>query len=261
MSERTSHKPGTFSWVELMTTDADGAKRFYGDIFGWEYDDVPVGPDMTYTMCRLRGKNVAALMRQRDDEREQGIPPHWNNYVTVESADASAAKAAELGGQVLGDPFDVMTAGRMAIVQDPAGAFIMVWEPGESIGAELVNEPGCMNWNDLNTRDPDAASEFYGALFGWRAEKLPIPGFDYWIWWNGDRTNGGMGRLGEEMESVPSFWVPYFGSASLEETKAKIESGGGAVMIGPTEVPAGRFLGATDPAGATFFAFEGDFDD
>jgi uncharacterized protein len=261
MSERTSHKPGTFSWVELMTTDADGAKRFYGDVFGWEYEDVPVGPDMTYTMCQLRGKNVSALMKQRDDEREQGIPPHWNNYVTVDDLEARTAKAGELGGQVLAEPFDVMSAGRMSVLQDPAGAFFMLWEPGGSIGAELVNEPGCLTWNDLNTTDPEGAEEFYGALFGWRTDKLEVPGIDYRIWWNGDRTNGGMARLGEEMAGIPPHWVPYFASDDLGGTRSKIEAAGGSLMIGPTDVPQGSFIGATDPQGAAFFVFAGEFDE
>ena len=251
MGERTTYKPGTFSWADLGTTDVEGAKRFYTDVFGWEPEDMPAGEGMTYTMCRVRGKNVSAMSAQPEQEREMGIPPHWNNYVTVASVNETAGKARELGGNVLAEPFDVLTVGRMAVIQDPTGAVLCLWEPRESIGAELVNEPGAMTWNDLNTPDPDGAQEFYGGLFGWRAERMNGGGIDYWVWFNGDRSNGGMARLGEDMAGIPPHWVPYFASADLGGTRSKIEAGGGSVMIGPQEVP----------QGASFFTFAGEFDD
>src|SRR4051812_30183032 len=107
MAERTSYPPGTFSWAELATSDAPAAKSFYATILGWEYDDVPIGDGMVYSMARLGGRSAAALFQSEQ-------PPHWNNYVTVESVDASAARAAELGGTVTAEPFDVMDAGRSA---------------------------------------------------------------------------------------------------------------------------------------------------
>ena len=261
MGERTSYKPGTFSWADLGTTDVEGAKRFYSDVFGWEPEDMPAGEGQIYTMCRLRGKYVSAIASQQEQEREMGIPPHWNSYVTVEKADDAAARARELGGNVLAEPFDVLTVGRMAVIQDPTGAVLCLWEPREHIGAELVNEPGAMTWNDLNTTDPDAAQEFYGGLFGWRTEKLDVPGLDYRIWFNGDRSNGGMAKLGEDMAGIPPHWVPYFASDDLGAARSKIEAGGGSVMVGPQEVPQGSFIGCTDPQSAAFFVFAGEFDD
>src|SRR5918998_4241018 len=119
MGTRTSYEPGTFSWVDLATTDPAGAKRFYGELFGWEADDMPAGDGATYTMLRLGEHYVAGLAEQPEDERGQGIPPHWNNYVTVADVDASAERVGSLGGTVLAPPFDVLTAGRMCVVQDP----------------------------------------------------------------------------------------------------------------------------------------------
>ncbi len=152
----------------------------------------------------------------------------------------------------------------MAVLQDPQGAVFMLWEPRTSIGAELVNVPGAMTWNDLTTPDPDAAAEFYGALFGWRSEKMEESGpVDYRIWWNGDRTNGGMLRLSDEMASagVPPNWMPYFASANVDETRQRAEAAGGATMNGPNEVPSGRFVVLQDPQGAVFACVDGEFDD
>src|SRR6185503_10813070 len=187
MGERTSHAPGTFSWVDLSTTDPRAAKSFYGDLFGWEFDDLPVGDGQTYSMCRVGGRAVCALSEQR----EEGIPPHWNNYVTVDDLDARTAKAGELGGSVFAEPFDVLEAGRMSVVADPTGAIFCMWEPRNSIGAELVNVPGALTWNELATMDIGRAKEFYGALFDWRLEDMEGSEIPYTIILNGDRSNGG----------------------------------------------------------------------
>ena len=260
MGERTEHRPGTHSWVDLATTDTEAAKRYYGELFGWSYDDMPVDGGGTYTMARLGDASVGALAELREEERSIGVPPHWNNYVTVENVDATAAHVPELSGNVLAEPFDVMTAGRMAVIQDPTGATLCLWTPRDNIGATRVNEPGCLTWNDLMSTDPAAAREFYGGLFGWRYELMGGSGDDaYWICFNGDRPNGGLMKT--QMEGVPSFWHPYFAVKSAGAAKEQIESGGGRVFMGPQDVPQGRFVVASDPQGAMFAVFEGDFDD
>src|SRR5688500_9266387 len=149
MEKRTEHAPGTFSWVDLTTDDAPAAKEFYGELFGWEFEDNEVPGGGTYTMCKVDTDYVAAIPGSTDQ-----APPHWNSYVTVASADETAAKAKELGGSLFMEPFDVMEAGRMALIQDPTGAAFCVWEPRDAIGAQLVNEPGALTWNELHTPDP-----------------------------------------------------------------------------------------------------------
>lgn len=259
MGQRTQHEPGTLSWADLSTTDPGDAKRFYGELFGWEFDDLPVGDGVVYTMCRIGASSVAALNELQQEEREMGVPPHWNNYVTVEDVDASSARAAQLGGAVVVSPFEVMGAGRMAVIQDPTGAILCLWSAGDSIGAERVNEPGCLTWNDLVSTDAEAARDFYGGLFGWRYDKMPADDVDYWVCWNGDRTNGGL--IKAPTEGMPSFWYPYFAVEEAGAAKERIESLGGSIHNGPIDVPNGRFAVAADPQGATFAVFSGDFDD
>jgi uncharacterized protein len=260
MGERTSYAPGTFSWAELSTNDAEGAKAFYTALFGWDVEDTPAGPDMNYTMARVGGKEAAAMYQQ--GEREQGMPPNWHSYVTVVSADDAAARAKDLGATLLSEAFDVMDVGRMAIIQDPTGAIFFVWEPRKSIGARVVNVPGALTWNDLGTTDPDVAERFYSELFGWSFQKMS-PDIDYWVIRNGDRSNGGMRRQDEEevASGAPPNWMPYFAVENCDDAVAKIGELGGRIIIPPREVPAGRFAVAQDPQGAVFALVEGDVDD
>lgn len=261
MGERTEHAPGTFSWAELQTTDLEGAKRFYGELFGWEPEDVPVGDGQTYTMLRLGGKEVAAMYEQGEDQRQQGIPPNWLSYVTVDDLDARAARVDELGGSAIMPPFDVMEVGRMAVLQDPGAAVFAMWEPKTSIGATVVNDPGAMTWNELRTRDVDGATAFYGGLFGWKIE--PTEGADgsYFTIRNGERLNGGVIPISEDWAPVPPHWAVYFTVPDADEAIARIEELGGRVQMAPIEVPAGRFAGVADPQGASFSLFEGETED
>ncbi|MBE2317849.1 VOC family protein [Solirubrobacter sp. CPCC 204708] len=250
MGDRTSYAPGTVSWAELVTSDAEAAKGFYTDLFGWTYDDRPVGEDMVYSMAQLEGKSVAALYRA--DEH-----PHWNCYVTVESVEDTCARVADLGGSVIGDPFDVMTAGRSAVISDPSGAVFFLWEPGDNIGAYYVNAPGAMAWNDLVTPDPDAAAAFYGALFGWTFQEIP-GAQGYRSIQNGEAKNGGV----FPMEGARPGWIPYFGHEDVDGVVARVDELGVRIVAGPIEVPGGKFAILTDPQGAAFGVLQSDdYDD
>jgi predicted enzyme related to lactoylglutathione lyase len=250
MGTRESHEPGTFSWVELATTDAAAAKEFYGGLFGWDYDDRPAN-GMTYTMARKEGSEVAAIF-QRDD-----VPPVWGSYVTVTSADEAAARAAELGATTMTPPFDVMTAGRMAALQDPTGAMFFVWEPRDNIGARFVNAPGALTLQQLNTTDPEKAIEFYSGLFGWRIEQVGSDPTPYWGIYNGNVLNGGL----MQQPGTPSHWLVYFGSESAGDDAERVKELGGNVIVELLDVPGGQIAVATDPQGAVFGLFSGRFDD
>src|SRR5919106_4695387 len=195
MGERTSYPAGTFSWADLATTDSEGAKAFYGGVFGWELEEMPVPEGPPYVMARIDGKSVAALYERGADVPG---PPAWLSYVTVDDADATAARAGELGATTISEPFDVVDAGRMAVLQDPTGAMFAVWQARTSIGAELVNDPGAMKMNQHNTGGPAAAQAFYEGLFGWGFETVAEGDQPFWSIYNGGRlhTRGGGARPG-----------------------------------------------------------------
>jgi predicted enzyme related to lactoylglutathione lyase len=249
MGERTSYAPGTFSWAELATSGADGAKAFYTELFGWTYDDneVPGGP--VYSTALRDGKPVAALFASEQ-------PPHWNCYVTVASADESAARAAEAGGTVVSPAFDVMDVGRMAVIADPAGAALCLWEPRAHIGAALVNAPGALTWNDLVTPDAEAAAEFYGALFGWTTSEIPNAG-GYRVIKNGERSNGGI----MPSSDGPPSWMPYFGHEDVDRVVAEVGGLGGRVHNGPVRMPQGSIAVIGDPQGAVFAVWTGTYEE
>jgi predicted enzyme related to lactoylglutathione lyase len=255
MGERTSHAPGTISWSDLGTSDPDAAKAFYTSLFDWDYEDMPIPQGGSYTMLRKDGKDAAALSAAME-----GMPTAWNTYVTVESADDAAAKAAELGATVMAEPFDVLDAGRMAVIQDPTGAVFSVWEPRRNIGARIVNGPGALTLSQLNTGAPERAIEFYSGLFGWRGESVGGGNTPYWGLYNGDRLAGGLMQLSPEM-GAPPHWLNYFGMESVDDAAGRVGELGGQVTVPPMEVPGGRILVAQDPQGAVFGLFSGRFDD
>jgi uncharacterized protein len=258
MGERTEHAPGTFSWADLGTTDAEGAKAFYTGLFGWEAVDNEIPEDAgggVYTMLRQDGLEVAALYQQR----QEGVPASWLSYVTVASADEAADRGREVGGTWISQPFDVMNVGRMAVLQDPQGAVFAVWEPRGSIGARLVNDPGAMSLNQLNAASPELARKFYAELFGWRFESVSEDP-PYWGIYNGDRMNGGMLPMPSD-PPTPSHWLVYFSVEDLDAAAARIKELGGLVVVAPMEVPGGRILVARDPQDAYFALFAGRTDD
>jgi predicted enzyme related to lactoylglutathione lyase len=259
MGERTKYAAGTFSWADVTTTDQDAAKRFYSGLFGWEADDRPVGDGVYYSMMELEGRDVAAISPQPEQQREAGVPPMWNNYVTVDSADEAADRASQLGATVHAPPFDVMDVGRMAVIQDPQGAFFMVWEPRTNIGAQFVNAPGALSWNELGSPDPAESADFYGSLFGWRAEELEGSPTPYLILWNGERTNGGIRELGDT--PAPPHWMPYFGIDDIEAGLARAGELGGTVLTGPIDIGIAKTGVIRDPQGAVFAIYDGRFDD
>ena len=251
MAERTKHEPGTFSWVELATRDSAAAKRFYTSLFGWGVDEMPVGDGTTYTMLTKNGKRVGALYQM--SAQQQGVPPHWNSYVTVASADDSAARAKKLGGNVMLEPFDVLDAGRMTVVADPTGAVFSLWQPKRHIGADLVNEPGAFCWNELYTTDPNKAADFYMGLFGWTKDARHMDYGEYVIFNRGGRQMCGMMQIPKEWGPVPPHWLVYFAVDDCDASVAKATSLGAKAMMPPMDIEnVGRFAMLTDPEGAGF---------
>ena len=252
MTTMTGYNPGTFCWVDLATMDAAGAKQFYQTLFGWEAVDIPIGEDAFYTLLKQDGKKVCALYKMSSEMMEQGVPPHWQSYVSVDNADASTARAQELGGAVVMEPFDVMGDGRMAVIMDPAGASFSVWQPKESFGAELVNEPNSCCWNELITSDVTACSAFYSGLFGWACDKMETQFGDYSMFRNGDRQSAGMMAIQEAWGAAPPNWGVYFAVSDCDATLEQAESSGGDIVSDPMDLKVGRCAGLVDSHGALF---------
>jgi len=259
MAERTKYTAGTFSWTDLTTTDQDGAKQFYMGLFGWDAVDNPVGEGMVYSMMQIGGKDVAAISPQMQAQRDAGVPPAWNSYVTVDSADESADKAKKLGANVMAPPFDVMDVGRMAVIQDPQGAFFMLWEPKLHIGASIVNAPGALSWNELASVDLNASADFYRELFDWDISPMEGMALPYMlIKTAAGNTNGGI-RPAQENE--PSYWLVYFGSDDIDASAATVADSGGNALVPPMDIGIGKIGVFQDPQGAVFALWAGQFDD
>ncbi len=251
MSEKTSYAPGTPSWVDLGTPDQDAAAEFYGGLFGWAVEEGE-NPEATggYRSALLRGQPVGGVMKLM----QEGQPPAWSTYISVEDADATMAAVAENGGTTVVEPMDVLDIGRMAFFADPTGAVCGIWQPRSFQGAGLVNEPGALCWNELNTRDPDAARAFYGAIFGWEPNEHDMGDMGTYVEWKqGEDSMGGMldmrGRVPDE---VPAHWLVYFAVDDTDASVEKVKELGGGVAFGPVDIMAGRFAVVHDPHGAMF---------
>jgi uncharacterized protein len=258
MANIAKHAPGEFCWVELATTDQPAAADFYGQIFGWSANNMPTGPDEVYTIFQLEGRDVAAGCSLRTDQLSRGVPPHWNLYVAVQSADATATRAQELGGSVLAPPFDVFDAGRMAVLQDPTGAVFSLWQPNKNLGTGITGSHGTLCWADLSTTDQARAGQFYSGLFGWQIMKEDEdPAHNYWHIKNGEEFIGGIPPASHHQPGVPAHWLAYFTVSDCDSTAAQAKNLGAKLCMPPTDFEdVGRISVIADPQGATFAIFK-----
>jgi hypothetical protein len=238
----------------LQTTDQKAAKSFYGELFGWVFDDQDMGQGTTYSLALKDGELVAAISPQQAEVVAQGLPPFWNTYITVEDVDAATAAVEAAGGQVYAQPFDVTQAGRMSVVADPSGAMVNFWQAGQHIGATLVNEPGALIWNELLTDNGEAAYAFYDEVLGLTAEKSDMGGSPYILFKLGDEMVAG--SMAPPMEGIPNHWHVYFAVESIEPALDKARQLGGKVLNGPMATPIGPMATISDPQGAVFSLFE-----
>lgn len=253
MAEHSRHSPGTPSWIDIGT-DVEGAKTFYGGLFGWEAAAAgPAEETGGYGFFTIEGKMVAGV----GPAQEPG-PPHWTAYVAVGDADDTARAVETAGGKVIVAPMEVMDAGRMAIFADPLGAVFAVWQAAGHTGVELSGEPGTLNWVELNTRDVDASRQFYESVFGWNAEthegEMPYTEFH-----NDGPSVAGMAAIPDGAPAeLPSHWLVYFGVEDVDGTADQARELGGDVLLGPVDVPGMlRFAVLRDPQGASFGVLRG----
>jgi predicted enzyme related to lactoylglutathione lyase len=252
--ERT--KPGEFNWLDLSAKDFAAQSEFYEALFGWAHSDMPFGEGQMYRMFYKDGKVVAAVSQLAPELVAAGVPTAWNTYVATDDVDETVAKAVELDATVALPPTDVPGSGRMAAIQDPTGGVLFFWKPGTSSSTNTMSyfEPGTLSWNDLNARDLEMAAAFYSALLGWEFRKRDGEAMPYWEIRVDGQGQGGMMPMPEMVPpEVPSFWMPYFGSADVASDVAKARALGAAVLVEPTPVEdTVSFAVLTDPLGATF---------
>lgn len=248
------HPQGTFCFAELATSDAPGAREFYTGLLDWQAHDDPLPSGGTYTMFTHQDGFVAATYELTAEMKEMGVPTHWQLYVSVDDARATAARAAELGGTIIKDAFDVHEIGSMAVLQDPAGATFAVWQPKASRGTDhLDGKPHTVCWNELASRDAKAAGNFYCALFGWRQASMDSGAGSYTVFMAGERRIAGMLQMTDEWGELPSHWMMYLAVDDCDASAARAAELGGIVCVPPTDIPPfGRFAVLADPQGATF---------
>jgi uncharacterized protein len=265
MSERDGFQAGVPCWVAAVLPDPEAGVAFYTELFGWEAADImpPEGAG-SYFVCTLRGRDVAAVGSGRGGEAPS--VPAWGTYVWVDSADDTAARAAEAGGSVVAAPFDLLDAGRLAVLADPAGAVVCAFEPGRLRGAQVVNEPGAWAMSALNTVDPEGARAFYGSLFGWEGDTMDLGELTATMWRLPGFEGGEPGQpvpadvVGVMLDQPgdqgpdrpPPHWSVDFWVADADAAASKAADLGAKVLVPPFDSPAGRTGFLADPQGATF---------
>jgi uncharacterized protein len=266
MEQNDRYIPGVPCWIDTTQPDPEAAAAFYGDLFGWEFENVmPPESPQVYYIARLLGGDVAAVGSH--PEGAAGTAG-WNTYVWVEDADDTAAKVRAAGGTVLMEPvgFD---SGRMAIFADPEGASFCVWQAKEHRGAAVVNEHGSLNFNNLHTLDVEGARSFYGAVFGWEVihdSMWALPGYGDFLEERSPGLREGMQAMGaperfedvvasvQVADDVPAHWGVTFAVDDADAIAARAAELGGRVVVPPFDAPWVRMTIITDPQGATFTA-------
>jgi hypothetical protein len=249
------HPEGLFGWIDLMTRDPQGAEAFYSGLFGWTHVDLPTPLGEPYTQFSKDGRLVCGMSPMMPGVPEE-VGAFWNSYVIVEDADAAVARVEQAGGSVRLPAMDVMDQGRMAMAVDPSGAVVGLWQPRAHEGAEVFNEPGSLTWNELQSKDPDAARPFYEAVFGWQWVQGPAPG--YWVAnlpakQGADKASAGaMGIPPGAPADMPSMWMVYFAVEDCDASMAAAEGLGAHVFLPAIRMGPRKFGGLVDPAGGYF---------
>jgi predicted enzyme related to lactoylglutathione lyase len=248
MAERSSYAAGIPSWVDLATTDPAAARDFYGQLFGWDFE---IGPEEFgfYTTARKGGRSVAGLVGMPMSDN----PPAWTTYFATDDAQQTSELAAANGAAIVVGAMPVGALGTMLVFQDPTGAFAGAWQAGSHTGAQLVNEPGAVTWNELLTRDLDAAIAFYTAILPvtthdnseehFRYQTLQVDGKDVAGLWE---------ATADTPHDTAPHWTVYFAVEDADEAVSRAESLGASVSAAAVDSPYGRFARLSDPQGARF---------
>ncbi|MDQ6743937.1 MAG: VOC family protein [Candidatus Dormibacteraeota bacterium] len=250
MADATTSVASKPVWVDLSTSDAAGAREFYSKLFSW---DVEINSDPQYggyALARVDGQDVAGIGPKMSEQ----APTAWSVYIGTPDAEELAGNVQAAGGNVIAPPFDVGDQGRMAVFQDPSGAFISAWQR-KAMGGFHTNAPNTFGWAELNSRGIEKAVPFYRAVFGWTDKRSDMgegqaPYIEFQL--GGESIAGGMEMNSMVPAEVPSYWMVYFGVEDVDRSFKQATESGGREMLAPMDFPGGRFAIVSDPQGAVF---------
>jgi predicted enzyme related to lactoylglutathione lyase len=247
-------------WFDLLTTDLEGAKRYYSEVIGWKTEQwADADPKMPYTMWKAGDAMIGGVMPLPDEAKQMGAPTHWIAYTTVDDVDATTAECSKTGGKVYKAPFDIPKVGRVAVLADPQGAVFAVFKPaGGEMPAAPAEQPGHFSWAELNTIDYEGAWKFYSHLFGWvERSKMDMGPMGIYFMFNDPtvHTKGGMSNMAKQM-NMPAHWLHYVTVSDIEATCARVKQHGGRVLNGPMPIPGDDFIAqCMDPQGGAFAVY------
>jgi len=250
-------KHGMFTWIDVAVTDASVAVPFYEKVFGWTSEVMPGGQG-PYHMFMKDGVGAAGLGELSEEMKAQGVPSTWNSYIQVDDLDAAFVRATELGAEGVVPPMAAGEYGRLAVIRDPVGAHVSLWQSTDGVEESRFNEAGLLTWNEHLSRDPAKARDFYAELLGWEWEEMEMPQGTYWMIMNAGRSNGGLMEMTDEWPAeVPAHWMVYIGSDDVDASAEAVRAAGGAIHVEPMDISVGRFCVAADPTGGAFTIFKG----
>jgi predicted enzyme related to lactoylglutathione lyase len=247
----TPFAAGTPCWVDLLSSDTEKSKAFYGGLFGWTF--TAAGADLGGYISAISDDHAVSGMMGRTPEMQS--PDAWSTYVATDDIAATVAAATAAGGRVMVEPMAVGDIGQMAYLFDPAGAVIGLWQPGVFFGFSKYNEPGSVTWNEHHSKDWQTSLDFYTTVFGWGLDKSAgdSDAFRYYqAQVDGETVAGLMDSAQMLPPQVPSHWAVYFSVADADEAIAAVGELGGAVIRAAEDTPVGRIAGVADSTGALF---------
>ncbi len=252
MAIRTQYEQGQFCWISLEARDLDEARRFYRELFGWQSQDVELPDGPRAAEFTLDGRRVAGASQMPQQRVDRDQPAVWRSYIRVDDLESTCARVTELGGEITLSATDVQQLGRTALVRDPTGAEVGLWQAGTQQGAELMQDFHCCCWNELLTRDIEKAREFYGALFGWEFADYPSSETPYYVVSQHGEETSGLLQMDQRWGEMPARWMVYFAVHSVDLSVDYVRQLNGFVQIHPYDIPEGRFAMVSDAQGAAF---------
>lgn len=251
-----SQSTGTFCWADLTTTDMGSTIEFYGSLFGWQTVEAH-SEDQHYIFFTKDGKHVGGAGLLTQEMVDNGAPTVWTSYIATDNADETVKKVEALGGKVIMPPAKIGDSGRVAMIAEPTGAIVGLWEADGHKGFDAFQEEHAACWFELATREPQTSLTFFKELLGWEGKTEEMPHTSYTTLMLGDKDFGGIIQMNEQWGEMPAHWMVYFDVKDIKASCKKVEELGGKICVPITDIGVGSFSVINDPNGSTFTLFQG----